>query len=41
VEPIVAEEMAGLHAVGFSREVGMFDIILEGEAFQIINKINL
>jgi hypothetical protein len=37
----VAEAMAGIHAVGFSREVGLFDIILEGEAFQIINEINV
>jgi len=36
LEPIVVEVVATLHAVIFSKEIGFSDIILEGDALQII-----
>lgn len=40
LEPIVAEALAALHAVILSKEIGFSDIILEGDALQIIQEIN-
>jgi len=40
VEPAMAEAMAALEACLFCKEVGFFDIILEGDALQIVLEIN-
>jgi len=39
-DPNLAEVMAALLAVQFSKEVGFFDVILEGDAAKVINEIN-
>jgi len=40
VEPVIDEAMAALEACLFCKEVGFFDIILEGDALQIVLEIN-
>ncbi len=40
VDPKVAEVMAALHAILFSREVGFFDVVFEGDALQVVRDIN-
>lgn len=40
MDPTFAEAWAALHAVTFSKDMGLFDIILEGNALQIIKEIN-
>jgi hypothetical protein len=39
-DPTMVEVWAALHAVIFSKEVGLFDILLEGDALQIVNESN-
>lgn len=41
VEPTVAEALATLHAVEFSCELGFYDIIVEGDALQIVNAVKV
>jgi hypothetical protein len=40
VDQVVAESKAGLHVVLFCKEVGLFDIVLEGDVLQVVNTIN-
>lgn len=40
IDPTIAEAWAALHAIIFVKEIGMFDIILEGDAKQVVDKIN-
>jgi hypothetical protein len=40
MDPIMAKAWAALQAVIFSREVGFFDIMLEGDAMQRVNVIS-
>jgi ribonuclease HI len=39
VDPTMAEAMATTHAVIFSKEVGFFDVIFEGDALQVVQEI--
>lgn len=39
-DPLVAEAWAASHAVLFSKGVGLMDIIMEGDALQVVNEIN-
>jgi ribonuclease HI len=39
-DPKMAEVMAAVLAMHFSKEIGMFDVIFEGDAAQVINEIN-
>jgi len=39
VEAAVAEALAAVHTVEFCREIGFFDIMLEGDALQIVNAV--
>jgi hypothetical protein len=39
VEAVVAEALAAVHAVEFCREIGFFDIMLEGNVLQIVNAV--
>jgi hypothetical protein len=40
IDPHGAEAIATLAAVLFSKEVGFFDVIFEGDALQIVQEIN-
>jgi len=40
VEPLFAEALAALHVVIFSKEIGFTQIMLEGDAIQIVREIN-
>jgi ribonuclease HI len=40
-DSLVAEAWAALHAVVLAKESGLLDIILEGDALQVVNEINL
>jgi ribonuclease HI len=40
-DSLVAEAWAALHAVDLAKESGLLDIILEGDALQVVNEINL
>jgi hypothetical protein len=40
VAPKMVETMAAYYAVQFCREVGFFDVILEGDASQVVQEIN-
>jgi hypothetical protein len=40
VDAKTAETMAALGAIQFSKEVGFFNVIFEGDAAQVISKIN-
>jgi hypothetical protein len=39
VELVVAEALAALHTMEFSREMGFSDIIMEGDALQIVKTV--
>lgn len=39
IEPAVAKALAAWHAADFSREMGFYDRILEGDALQSVNAI--
>jgi hypothetical protein len=39
VELVVAEALAALHTVEFSREMGFSDIIMEGDTLQIVKTV--
>jgi hypothetical protein len=39
-KPKVAEAMAAPEAILFSKESGFFEVILEGEAMQVVNEVN-
>jgi ribonuclease HI len=39
-DPIMAELMAALLGMQFSKEIGFLDVIFEGDAAQVINEIN-
>jgi hypothetical protein len=41
IEPVMAESWAGLHVVLFCKEIGLFDIVAEGDALQVVKEINL
>jgi len=41
VDPKGAEAIASLNALILSKEVGFFDIILEGDTLQIVKEVNL
>jgi ribonuclease HI len=41
VDPKIAEVMAALCAMQFSKEAGFFKILLEGDATQVVKEINL
>ncbi|XP_062147888.1 uncharacterized protein LOC133856866 [Alnus glutinosa] len=40
-DSIVAEAWAALHAIVLAKESGLLDIILEGDALEVVNEINL
>jgi ribonuclease HI len=40
VDPKVVEVMAALNAVQFCKEVGFLDVMLEGDASQVIREVN-
>jgi hypothetical protein len=40
-DPLVAEAMAATHAVTFSKEVGYFDVMFEGNALQVVRELQL
>jgi hypothetical protein len=40
IDPAMAETWATLHVVMFINEIEIFDIIIEGDAMQVVNKIN-
>jgi hypothetical protein len=40
-DSLVAEAWAALHAVVLAKESGLLDFILEGDALQVVNEINL
>jgi len=40
VDPLVAEAWAASHAILFSKEVGIMDIVMERDALQVVNEIN-
>jgi hypothetical protein len=40
VDPKVAKAMAALHAILFSKDIGFFDVIFEGDALQVVREIN-
>lgn len=39
LEPITAEVLASLHASEFSRDMGLHKILLEGDAFKVMNDV--
>lgn len=39
-EPVMAESWAGFQAVMFCKEIDLFDIVLEGDALQVVKEIN-
>lgn len=39
VDPTVAEARTALQALEFCRKMGFFDIVIEGDALQIVNEI--
>jgi ribonuclease HI len=41
IDPVVAEAQAALHATIFAKDLGLVDIIFEGDAKQIITAINV
>lgn len=40
VDSVVVEAWAASHAVLFAKETGLLDLILKGDAFQVVNQIN-
>lgn len=41
VDPVLAKAKAALHVVKLCREMGFLDIILEGDALQVFNAVNM
>jgi len=39
-DPLVAKAWAASHAALFSKEVGIMDLVMEGDALQVVNEIN-
>jgi hypothetical protein len=40
IDPTVAKALAAQHSVRFIKEIDIFDIILKGDAKQVVNYIN-
>lgn len=41
VEPVVAKALAALYAVNFCREMNFYDILMEGDALQIVSAVKM
>lgn len=39
VEPVIAEALSALQTVGFNRDLGLQQTVLEGDAIQIVNGV--
>lgn len=37
LEPVVAKALVALYVVGFSRDLGLQNVIMEGDALQVVN----